>query len=207
MRRSRRYSPSWCRSAKTCRMTVVRFELSAADGSALPPFTAGAHVDVVIAPEYQRQYSLAGDPADSSKYVARHPARRRRAGGGSLLMHRVFREGRRIFISEPRNHFPLDEEADFTVLMGGGIGVTPLITMAHRLHALGKDFVLHYSARAREECGLRRRDRCTALGGQGTIPFLEGRRAGGDLSALIPEHRPGMKLYTCGSDRYMDAVF
>ncbi|NMG39600.1 4Fe-4S dicluster domain-containing protein [Chelativorans sp. ZYF759] len=184
---------------------VVRFELTSANGSPLPPFTAGAHIDVVIAPEYQRQYSLAGDPADSSKYVL-GIQREKMGRGGSLLMHRVFREGRRIFVSEPRNHFPLDEEADFTVLMGGGIGVTPLLTMAHRLHVLNKDFLLHYSARAREECGFVDEIEAQPWADKAGFHFSkEGGR--GDLSALIPEYRRGMKLYTCGSDRYMDAVF
>jgi reductive dehalogenase len=184
---------------------VVRFELTNPDGSPLPPFTAGAHVDVVIAPEYQRQYSLAGDPADSSKYVL--GIQREKAGrGGSLLMHRVFREGRRIFISEPRNHFPLDEEAEFSVLMGGGIGVTPLLTMAHRLHALGRDFALHYSARARGECGFVEEIEAQPWADKARFHFSKG-GGRGDLSALIPDYRPGLKLYTCGSDRYMDAIF
>ncbi len=80
----------------------------------LPKFDAGAHVDVVIAPEYLRQYSLAGNPADNSKYVLgvqREPQGR----GGSMLMLRAFREGRRVFISPPRNHFPLRRGCDEVV--------------------------------------------------------------------------------------------
>lgn len=184
---------------------VVRFELTAENGTALPSFEAGAHIDVVIAPEYQRQYSLAGDPADQSKYVL-GILKEAEGRGGSLLMYRVFKEGRRVFISEPRNHFPLDEEASFTVLMAGGIGVTPLITMAHRLHALNRDFVLHYSAKSEEQCGFAKELQ--------TVPWADkvffhysaaGTRA--KLNELIPTHREGFKLYTCGSDRYMDGVF
>ncbi|MGY6710143.1 MAG: PDR/VanB family oxidoreductase, partial [Rhizobiaceae bacterium] len=110
------------------------------------------------------------------------------------------------FISEPRNHFPLDEQAEFSVLMGGGIGVTPLLTMAHRLHALGRDFALHYSARARAECGFVEEIEAQPWADKARFHFSkEGGR--GDLSALIPDYRPGLKLYTCGGDRYMDAVF
>jgi len=184
---------------------VVRFELTRPDGLPLPSFAAGAHVDVVIAPEYQRQYSLAGDPADNSRYVL-GVQRERDGRGGSLLMHRVFREGRRVFISEPRNHFPLDEEAEFSVLMGGGIGVTPLLTMAHRLHALGKDFVLHYCARTRADCGFAAEIEAQPWAGKARFHFSkEGGRA--DLQTLIPAYRAGMKLYTCGGAGYMDAVF
>ena len=184
---------------------VVRFELTGENGAKLPPFEAGAHIDVVVAPEYQRQYSLAGDPADQSKYVL-GVLRESEGRGGSLLMYRIFKEGRRIFISEPRNHFPLDESAPFTVLMAGGIGVTPLITMAHRLHAIGKDFVLHYSARSEEQCGFAESLRKMPWADKVFFHFsAESGRA--DFDDLIPAYRDGFKLYTCGSDRYMDGVF
>jgi len=182
---------------------VVRYEFSAPDGSDLPPFEAGAHIDVVIAPEYQRAYSLAGNPADRSRYVL-GVQREAQGRGGSILMNRVFQPGRRVFVSPPRNHFPLEDEAPFSLLMGGGIGITPMLTMAHRLHALGRDFRLHYSVR-------------------GTAPFgpeiaaspwshkaqvhdsAAGARA--DLAALIPDWQEGQRLYTCGGVAYMDSVF
>lgn len=182
---------------------VVRFELARPDGGPLPAFDAGAHVDVVIAPEYQRQYSLAGDPADSTRYVLgvqREPSGR----GGSMLMHRVFRQGRRLFISAPRNHFPLTEDAPFSLLMGGGIGITPMLTMAHRLHALGRDFALHYSVRGAAPFW----GEIAATGWAGKAHLhnsAEGGRA--DLAALIPDYLAGSRLYTCGGGAYMDAVF
>jgi reductive dehalogenase len=184
---------------------VVRFELVRPDGGELPAFTAGAHVDVVIAPEYQRQYSLAGDPADRSKYVL-GVQREAQGRGGSLLMHRVFREGRKIFISPPRNHFPLDEAAEFSVLLGGGIGITPMLTMAHRLHALGRDFALHYNAATREAAGFAAEIAAAPWADKARFHYSrEGGRA--DLETLVPTWREGLKLYTCGGERYMDAVF
>jgi ferredoxin-NADP reductase len=184
---------------------TAKFEFTAADGGTLPPFEAGAHVDVVIAPEYLRQYSLAGDPADASRYVLgvqREPAGR----GGSMLMHRAFREGRRVFVSPPRNHFPLDETATRTILFAGGIGVTPMLTMAHRLHALGRPFALHYSVRRRRDAGFL--DDIAAAPWRDSVHLHvsdEGARA--DLAALIPTYASGFHLYTCGSARYMDALF
>ena len=124
---------------------VTLYEFSNPDGSPLPPSTAGAHIDVVVAPEFFRQYSMSHNPADPSKYqiaVLREDTGR----GGSKLMHRIFEEGRMVFISKPINHFPLIEEASITYLMGGGIGITPMVAMAHRLHEIGADFELHYSA-------------------------------------------------------------
>ncbi|WGH80189.1 4Fe-4S dicluster domain-containing protein [Jannaschia ovalis] len=182
---------------------VTLYELVAADGSDLPEWQAGAHVDVVVAPEYLRQYSLTGDPADRTAYrigVLREEAGR----GGSALMHRIFRPGRRVFVSKPINHFPLVEEALHSLLMAGGIGVTPMIAMAHRLHALGRGFDLHYSIPSRARAGF--------LDALAAAPWAdrvhlhvadEGTRA--DLPAIV-NHRPGTHVYACGPDRYMSAV-
>ena len=182
---------------------VTKYEFSAPDGAPLPPATAGAHIDVVVAPEFFRQYSLSGDPSDPSKYqiaVLREDAGR----GGSKLMHRIFEEGRRVFVSHPINHFPLVENASFTMLMGGGIGVTPMIAMAHRLHALGRDFALHYSCSTRAGAGF--------LEDLPKMPWAdrvhyhfsdEGSRA--DLGNLL-KYNKGFHVYTCGPDRYMQGV-
>ncbi|MBC7381044.1 MAG: 4Fe-4S dicluster domain-containing protein, partial [Burkholderiaceae bacterium] len=184
---------------------VARYEFSALDGSPLPAFDAGAHIDIVIAPEYQRQYSLAGDPADRGKYVLgvlREPEGR----GGSALMHRAFREGRQVFITKPSNHFPLHEEASMSLLFAGGIGVTPMIAMAHRLHALGKPFALHYSAASRKAAGFLHDLEQAPWKDKVHFHFKdEGARA--DLAALTPAYEAGMHVYTCGAPRYMDGVF
>lgn len=184
---------------------VMLLEFRDPEGRDLPPWEAGAHVDVVIAPEYQRQYSLTGDPADRSAY--RLGVQREANGrGGSALMHRAFRPGRRVFVSRPRNHFPVDETAAFSLLMAGGIGVTPLIAMAHRLHALGRDFALHWSVRAREGCGFAPVIAAAPWADRAHLHVsTEGARA--DLAALIPPYGAGFRLYTCGGERYMDAVF
>ena len=191
--------------SKVERMTdrVAKYEFSLPGGAPMPPVTAGAHVDVVVAPEFFRQYSLSGDPADRSKYqiaVLREDEGR----GGSKLLHRIFREGRRVFISYPINHFPLVEDATFTYLMGGGIGVTPMIAMAHRLHALGRDFALHYSASRKADAGF--------LADLAAVPWADrvhlhfsdqGTRA--DLNAVL-QYCAGAHVYTCGPDAYMQAV-
>jgi reductive dehalogenase len=190
---------------------VARFELAAPDGRDLPAFEAGAHVDVVIAPEYQRAFSLAGDPADRRRYVLGvlrepPPAEGGHGRGGSALMHRAFREGRRVFIGRPVNHFPLVEEATHTWLFAGGIGITPLVAMSHRLHALGRRFDLHYSAASRRSAGFLEDLAAAPWAGQVHLHLKdEGGRA--DLPALVPPWQGGQHLYTCGSPRYMDAVF
>ena len=184
---------------------VVRFELIKDADGPLPAFDAGAHVDVVVAPEYERQFSLAGDPEDRSKYVL-GILRETEGRGGSDLMYRAFRVGRRVFISPPRNHFPLDEDAGFSLLMGGGIGVTPLMSMAHRLHRLGREFVLHCSARSEAAFGFADEIRRMPWSNRAFFHFsAEGNRASFD--ELVPAFREGCRLYTCGGDSYMDSVF
>ncbi|KIC36883.1 2Fe-2S iron-sulfur cluster-binding protein [Leisingera sp. ANG-M7] len=182
---------------------VTKYEFSLPDGSPLPPATAGAHIDVVVAPEFFRQYSLSGDPADRSKYqiaVLREDTGR----GGSRLMHRIFEEGRMVFISKPINHFPLVEDAAKSYLMGGGIGVTPMIAMAHHLHALGRDFEFRYSCSEKTGAGF--------IGDLETVAWVDkvqlhfsdqGTRA--DFREVL-KYTPGSHVYTCGPEAYMQAV-
>ncbi len=183
---------------------VTMYEFRSLDGSDLPPWTAGAHLDIVVAPFYLRQYSMSGNPADRSSYqigVLREDEGR----GGSKLLHRIFKEGRKVFISKPINHFELEETAAKTFLMGGGIGITPMIAFAHRLHALGKEFELHYSAKSRQGAGY--------LENLATVPWAQNityhfsdenkRAAFGDI---LDSYESGWHVYTCGPDRYISGV-
>ncbi|KZL05087.1 3-chloro-4-hydroxyphenylacetate reductive dehalogenase precursor [Pseudovibrio axinellae] len=183
---------------------VTRYEFVRDDGAPLPVFEAGAHIDVVIAPEFLRQYSLAGNPADDSKYVI-GVLEETEGKGGSALMHRIFHEGRRVFISKPLNHFPLIEEAKKTLLFGGGIGVTPMLAMAHRLHALAKPFELHYCFRHRNKAGFIDEILGAPWAENAFIHCSsEGSRA--DLKSILMEYEVGCQVYTCGPDAFMDGV-
>ena len=183
---------------------VTKYEFAPVGGGDLPEWSAGAHLDIVVAPEFLRQYSMSGDPSDRSKYqigVLREDEGR----GGSKLMHRIFSVGRTVFISKPINHFPLHEDARFTVLMGGGIGVTPMIAMAHELHAKGAAFVLHYSGRRRAEMGFLEDLEGFSWADKVHLHISdEGTRA--DFGALLPAYGAGTHVYTCGAERYMSAV-
>ncbi|MFK5978958.1 MAG: reductive dehalogenase [Rhizobiaceae bacterium] len=184
--------------------TICKYELCSIDGSPLPEVTAGAHIDIVVAPEFLRQFSLSGDPSDRSKYQI-GVLREDEGKGGSLLLHRIFEKGRKIFISRPINHFPLVKGVERTILMGGGIGVTPLISMAHTLHKESAYFELHYSVSNREEAGYL--DDLVSFEWSDRV-FLhvstEGSRV--DLTTLLSKPESGKHLYICGSDRYMKAV-
>ncbi len=183
---------------------VAKYEFKALNGAELPEWTAGAHLDVLVSPEFLRQYSMSGDPADRSRYqigVLREDEGR----GGSKLLHRIFNEGRKVFVSKPINHFELVEDAERTFLMGGGIGITPMIAFAHRLHTLGKDFELHYSASRKDSAGYLDDLHNFVWAEKVHLHFSDqGTRA--DLDAILAGYKQGWHVYTCGPDRYMDGV-
>jgi len=183
---------------------VTLYELSSPDGGDLPEWQAGAHLDIVVAPEFLRQYSMSGDPADRSKYQI-GVLREDHGRGGSLLMHRIFSVGRKVFVSKPINHFPLDETATRTFLMGGGIGITPMIAMAHRLHAIGADFELHYSAKSPDTAGYLKQLKSAPWRKRVHFHFSsDGTRA--NLVEILKGYQVGWHVYTCGPDRYMRSV-
>ena len=177
------------------------------EGRDLPPFTAGAHLDLFL-PEFDgwRQYSICSDPAARGFYeiaVLRDPASR----GGSEAVHATALPGRSFTVAGPRNHFPLVEDATTSVLLGGGIGITPMLAMAHRLHALGRDFTLHYCTRGRAVTAFA--DLLAAA------PFadrvvLHHDDAGDDQrldpARDLPPPAPGTHLYVCGPQGFMDWV-
>lgn len=183
---------------------VSLYQFTAADNSPLPEFSAGAHIDVVVAPEFLRPYSLLSDPADRSKYqiaVLKEDDGR----GGSALLHRIFTEGRNVFVSRPINHFPLDKTAKRSILMGGGIGITPMIAMAHQLYATGDDFELHYSCSAQRSAALVSLLNSVPWKNKIHLHFSDqGTRA--DLDAILAHYKKGDHLYTCGADRYMTSI-
>lgn len=183
---------------------VTKYEFSTLDGSPLPAWEAGAHLDIVVAPEFLRQYSMSGDPADRSKYQI-GVLREDQGKGGSKLMHRIFAKDRKIFISKPINHFPLVEEAKKTMLMGGGIGITPMIAMAHRSHAIGADFEMHYSCASRKTAGYL--DDLARFDWKDRVHLHfsdDGTRA--DLDSVLQGYQEGYHVYTCGPERYMQGV-
>lgn len=183
---------------------VTKYEFTSWNGELLPDWTAGAHLDVVVTPEFLRQYSMSGDPADTSKYqigVLREDEGR----GGSKMLHRIFSEGRRVFISKPVNHFKLDESATKTFLMGGGIGITPMIAFAHRLHALGHDFELHYSASRKADAGFL--DDLKQMPWADRVHYhFSDQRNRANLDEILSGYQLGWHVYTCGPDRFMDGV-
>lgn len=128
--------------------TINSYELVAPDGGDLVPFTAGSHIDLHLSNGMIRSYSLVNDQSEKNRYVV--AINKDAAGrGGSRFVHEVLRTGDVITVSPPRNNFALQEIAAHSVLIAGGIGITPLLSMARRLDRLGCSWELYYATRAR----------------------------------------------------------
>jgi ferredoxin-NADP reductase len=173
---------------------------------ALPEFTAGAHIDLLVetanGPVW-RQYSLCGDPADRAAYrlgILKDPASR----GGSVALHTGLKTGDTIHVEGPRNHFPLVMEASETVLFGGGIGVTPMLSMAYALHAAGKPFTLHYCTRSADRTAFA--DVIDTLPFKAQIVLHHDDETPLDLASALPAPSAGNHVYVCGPQGFMDWV-
>ncbi|MHA4871863.1 PDR/VanB family oxidoreductase [Duganella sp. PWIR1] len=188
------------RSIDTPAEDIVALELAARDGGALPAFTAGAHIDLHLAPGLVRSYSLLNDPAERLRYVVavnKDPASR----GGSRHVHESLRAGQVITVSEPRNHFPLVEDAPLVALVAGGIGITPLLSMIRRLAALGRPWRLFYSARTRAKCAYIKEIMALAEQSRGIVElYVVDERAGAvpDIAAMVNTVALDAHLYCCG---------
>ncbi|WP_211254059.1 ferredoxin reductase [Paraburkholderia nodosa] len=135
---------------------ICGFECTRAEHAPLPGFSPGAHIDVHLPGGLVRQYSLSGDPAREDRYeiaVLRDANGRR----GSMAIQDRVQQGDLIGIGEPRNHFPLDPQAGRHLLLAGGIGVTPVLSMAAHLHTLKASFGMHYCTCSREQTAFEHR--------------------------------------------------
>ena len=182
------------------------FELADPDGRELPPFTAGAHVDVEVTPDLVRQYSLCNAPHRRGAYqlaVMRETGSR----GGSVALVDKIEVGGVLRVSEPRNHFALEPSARRTVLVAGGIGITPILCMAERLANAGEPFELHYAARSPERAAFADRIRQSAVADKTRFYFSEGPDAARlDLGVVLANPVPGAHLYVCGPGRLIEAA-
>lgn len=183
---------------------IVGLRLVDEQGAALPAHTAGAHIDVEAAPSLVRQYSLLNPPGESGHYsiaVLREPASR----GGSAAMHRLA-VGDRLRIGVPRNQFAL-VPSPHTLLFGGGIGITPLLSMAEQLFSAGSPFELHYSSRSPRRAAFVGQLMRAPYASSVHIYHDEGAATGPvDIHAVLRASEPLSHVYACGPAGYLDFV-
>ncbi len=172
----------------------------------MPRYAPGAHIDIHCGKGIIRQYSLCGDPSDRRRLmIAVKMGESSR--GGSDLMHKTVRVGDRLEIGSPRNTFPLDESAAHTILIAGGIGITPIIAMADQLHVQGRSFALQYFTRSAQHTAFRRRLLKGPYGDQVTChEGLNISQTSAELAACLNQPTAGTQVYICGPGPFMDTA-
>lgn len=184
---------------------IVTLELRDPQQRPLPAFTAGAHIDVHIGPQLTRQYSLCNAPDEADRYVLGvllEPNSR----GGSAAMHQRFSEGDTITVGAPRNNFPL-APAPRTLLFGGGIGITPLLSMAESLWRAGADFELAYCARSASHAAFLDRLSAAPYAARTRVHLDDGPPAQRlQMERLATENPLDTHLYVCGPKGFIDHV-
>jgi len=185
----------------TCEAERINsYELVPPHGGELDPFTAGSHVDLHLPDKMIRSYSLLNDQRERHRYVIavnKDAASR----GGSSFLHDHVRVGDILTVSAPRNNFPLREDAATSVLIAGGIGITPLLSMIRRLESLGRGWDLFYAARTRAAAAFL--DEIGSLRPNVNLNLhvdVDDERSGRmfDLASIVKQASAQAHLYCCG---------
>ncbi|MFJ8539449.1 PDR/VanB family oxidoreductase [Streptomyces sp. NPDC093591] len=170
-------------------------------GEQLPAWEPGAHIDVVLGPELERQYSLCGDPADRGAWriaVLREPDGR----GGSAHVHEQLGQGDKVRVRGPRNHFRLEPAPRYRFI-AGGIGITPILPMLAAAEAAGADWTLLYGGRTRQSIAFT--EELVRYGSRVTIaPQDETGLL--DLPSVLDDVPEDTLVYCCGPGPLLDAV-
>ena len=180
---------------------IVSLELVSADGAPLADYTPGAHIDVYVAPGLIRQYSLYEPPCSSSYFIA--VKREAQSRGGSAGIHAGVKPGDVLTISIPRNNFTLAANASHSILLAGGIGVTPIASMAGHLRNIGASYAIHYFARSAKDAALLAR--LERDHGERLHPhYLDPAEVAALLREIIPTYQAGLHVYLCGPTAFMN---
>ncbi len=182
---------------------IAAFELTSI-GEPLPTFQPGAHIDLHLPNGLVRQYSLTNGPGETAYYrigVKLDPD----SAGGSRALHESVRERDVLAISEPRNNFPLRRDALRTLLIGGGIGVTPMLAMAQALHVMNLNFELHYFAQSNAHLAFE--EIRNTLGNSVKVHLgLSPEQTRAEIEAAVAEFDYANQLYVCGPGPMLEAT-
>jgi ferredoxin-NADP reductase len=181
---------------------IISVELRPYGDTVFPPFDAGSHIDLHLPNGLVRSYSLLNSPSDRGRYVV-GILRDRNSRGGSEFVHGQLRVGMQLPISSPRNNFQLDLNARHSVLVAGGIGITPIYCMFRQLLALGKSAELIYCARSRQEAALV--EELSGLSAKVVYHFNDEKGMPPDLSAYLAGQPADTHFYCCGPTPMLDA--
>lgn len=185
--------------------SVVLIDLKSGSNTKLPAFSAGSHLQFELPGGLKRAYSLCNAPNEGDIYqiaVQLEPASR----GGSLAVHKEIHVGDVITASLPQNLFPLDETVCHSILIAGGIGITPLISMAKRLESISKSWELHYATRTVERCAFKSEIESGFMANHTQLYFDQGGGPKLDFDELFQKKTNTSHVYVCGPSGFIDLV-
>lgn len=193
--------------AKRCIASDVHlFELARPDGGELPEAAPGSHITLLTPNGLTRRYSVCNRPGENAFY--RIAVKREEGGlGGSKSLVDGVNEGDAIPVSQPLNYFPLQDGAPSYCLIAGGIGITPILSMARALQARRTHFRVLYLTQMPESAAFRDELQADDLAPHATVHHNHADPARRfDLAAALQACPPGTHIYCCGPRRLMDAV-
>lgn len=184
---------------------VLLIELRDPNGKPLPPFTAGAHLEVHLKDRLVRHYSLCNDPRETHRYCF-GVGLARDSRGGSKLIHETLRVGQTLKLGLPRNNFPLVQSAEECVFIAGGIGITPIMSMIRSCLAEGRKWRLYYCARNRVRTAFY--EELMALSEKPVEFHFDDEQQGRlfDAVKMLEQVPADAHIYTCGPEPLMKAV-
>jgi vanillate O-demethylase ferredoxin subunit len=185
---------------------IRSFSISRLDGQPFDAYEPGAHIDVTAPSGVTRQYSLCGDPdqRDAQLFAVKRESESR---GGSRSLHDDVTIGTELSVGAPRNLFQLAPDAQHHVLLGAGIGITPLLSMAYRLIKLNAPFELHYFARSEEHAAFLPLLARAPFSSSVKLHFgVEPEALDDTLASCLAGVSAGAHVYTCGPSAFMERV-
>jgi ferredoxin-NADP reductase len=183
---------------------LKRITLVSATGDRLPTSMPGAHIALTVeAPDriIRNSYSIVShyDERDAYQIIVR---RTNGPQGGSSYIHEHVQPGIMISASMPNSQFPIQATARKHLLIGGGVGITPLLSFLPALRTSGQLLELHQLGRASElpvfEALLK--------DWMDHNVHLHAGRTTFELDAILLRQPLGTHIYCCGPQLLIDAV-
>jgi cytochrome P450/ferredoxin-NADP reductase len=182
--------------------SVVRLRFESPVGEPLPHWAPGSHIDLECG-DVSRQYSLCGDPDDRRGWDIA-VRREEQSRGGSLFVHQELSVGDEVHIRGPRNHFRLEAHASHHIFIAGGIGITPIITMAHHARLANQSYEVHYAGKSRNSMAFI--DSLIKEHGDALHVYPSDEQIRLDIPRLLRQVREDVRVYVCGPPRLLDGV-
>lgn len=182
---------------------INSYEMVDPQGNDLPAYDAGSHIDLFFHDGTIRQYSLCGDPKDRKRYLIAI-LNDEKGRGGSAALHDRLHVQRYVHVGTPRNNFPINTNATHHLMIAGGIGVTPMLSM---IYELGDNYTLHYCTKSEDHTAFQPEIAKLVEQGKVVVHHDQGIPGNGlNIKELLQDYDDGTHLYYCGPPGFMKAV-